>query len=369
VQEGDTTRKIGVVTLPSFYSDSRGRQKGDSDYRSASRDTARILTDFRKQKVDGVIVDLRNNGGGSLTEAIELTGLFIETGPIVQQRNARGQIQVERDTDASVAWEGPLAVMINRNSASASEIFAAAIQDYGRGLIMGERTFGKGTVQTLINLDQFKKDEAAKFGELKVTTAQFFRINGSTTQLSGVTPDLTFPSANDGEPFGEASYDNPLPATQIRAADYAQLGNLRDLVPMLQPLHQARIKSDREFQDLQEDIIEARLNRKKTTISLNETTRRAERAADEAKVKARLARKDPKGIEAAKDELATDDGLQADERKLSRLLAAEKARKDAKDPLLVEAARVLSDGIGIAATDSRFAVQLRPSAPMTYVPN
>ena len=372
VQQGNAQRKIGVVTLPSFYSDSRGRQKGDSDYRSASRDTARILADFRKQKVDGVVVDLRNNGGGSLTEAIELTGLFIETGPVVQQRNARGQVQVERDTDPGIAWDGPLAVMVNRNSASASEIFAAAIQDYGRGLVVGERTFGKGTVQTLINLDQFKKDDTSKYGELKITTAQFFRINGSTTQLAGVTPDIVFPSSNDGEPFGEASYDNPLPATQIRAADYTPVANMRDLLPMLQPLHQARVKNDRDFLDLEEDIVEVRIARKKVSISLNEATRRAERASDEAKVKARLARKDNGKGDAkadAKDDLATDDGLQADERKLSRLLAAEKARKDAKDPLLVEATRILADGISIAATDARFAVNVRSSAPMSLVPN
>ena len=378
VQDGNTTRKIGVVTLPSFYSDTRARRGNADDFRSAARDTARILADFRKQKVDGVLIDLRNNGGGSLGEAIELTGLFIETGPVVQQRNARGQVLVERDTDAGVSWDGPLAVLINRNSASASEIFAAAIQDYGRGLVFGERSFGKGTVQTLISLDQFRRDQSGdtKYGELKVTTAQFFRINGGTTQLTGVMPDLVFPSANDGEPFGEASYDNPLPATQIRPADFTPVGNLRDLLPMLQPLHESRVKQNRDFQELMEDIVEARLARKKTTVSLNEATRRAERAADEAKLKARIARKDKNdpAVAALEKELNADDGLQADERKLSRLLAAEKARKDARDVLLNEAVRVLADGAAIAATDSRFAINIRPNATQAtqvpiFVPN
>src|SRR5206468_1168040 len=156
--------------------------------------------------------------GGLLSEAVELTGLFIDKGPVVQQRNARGEIAVESDTQAGTAWDGPLGVLINRNSASASEIFAAAIQDYGRGLIFGERSFGKGTVQSLIDLDQFAKNDKPKFGELKMTIAQFFRVNGGTTQLRGVVPDIPFASETDEEPFGESSLDNPLPWTQIKPA-------------------------------------------------------------------------------------------------------------------------------------------------------
>src|SRR3546814_3372243 len=145
-------KRIGVVELPGFYQDFEGRRSNNNDYASATRDVARLLAQFRAQKVDGVVMDLRNNGGGSLTEAVELTGLFIDTGPVVQVREAAGRVSVEDDDDAGVAWSGPLAVLVNRASASASEIFAAALQDYGRGLIIGEPTFGKGTVQNPVDL-------------------------------------------------------------------------------------------------------------------------------------------------------------------------------------------------------------------------
>ena len=193
ITDGKATRRVGVISLPSFYEDFAARQKGVQDYKSATRDVARLLDELKKEKVDSVLIDLRNNGGGSLAEAVELTGLFIDKGPVVQQRNASGEISVESDTQAGVAWDGPLGVLINRGSASASEIFAAAIQDYGRGLIIGEPSFGKGTVQTMINLDQVAKNSKPQFGELKMTVAQFFRINGGTTQLRGVTPDILFP--------------------------------------------------------------------------------------------------------------------------------------------------------------------------------
>ena len=167
IMDGKATRRIGVISLPSFYEDFAARQKGVQDYKSATRDVARLLDELKKEKVDSVLIDLRNNGGGSLAEAVELTGLFIDKGPVVQQRNASGEISVESDTQAGVAWDGPLGVLINRGSASASEIFAAAIQDYGRGLIIGEPSFGKGTVQSMIDLDQVAKNSKPQFGELK----------------------------------------------------------------------------------------------------------------------------------------------------------------------------------------------------------
>ena len=374
VTDGGVTRRIGVISLPSFYADLDARQRGVKDYRSAARDVARLLNDMTKEKVDAVLMDLRNNGGGSLAEAIELTGLFIDKGPVVQQRNARGDIVVESDTQAGVAWDGPLGVLINRNSASASEIFAAAMQDYGRGLIIGERSFGKGTVQSMINLDQVAHSEKPQYGELKMTIAQFFRINGGTTQLRGVVPDISFPTDADVEPFGEASYDNPLPWTQVKAADYSPAGDLQALIPLLLPMHEARMKKDKDFQDLQEDIAESRIQRKKNVITLNERARRAELDAQEAKTKLRDARKDSvkggdvaaKGSAAAtvKDNLNRDDGLQADERNLSNLLAAEKARKDAKDILLGEAVRVLSDEAAIAKSDARFAIRVPPASTL-----
>jgi carboxyl-terminal processing protease len=375
IVDGTVTRRVGVISLPSFYEDFAARQKGVKDYKSATRDVARLLDELKQQKVDSVLIDLRNNGGGSLMEAVDLTGLFIDKGPVVQQRNAGGEISVESDTVAGVAWDGPLGVLINRSSASASEIFAAAIQDYGRGLIIGETSFGKGTVQTMVDLDQVAKNKKPQFGELKMTVAQFFRINGGTTQLRGVKPDILFPAASDGENFGESSFDNALPWTQIKAADYSPAGDLKGLLPILVPLHEARVKQDKDFQDLQEDIAEFKLQRKKNLVSLNEAERRKERDAQEARLKSRESRKDTGngahedmlGMEPAADKGTApgDDGLQAGERNLANELAAEKARKNAKDVLLNEAVQILSDEVGVLKTTARLATRVKPgSRPM-----
>jgi carboxyl-terminal processing protease len=370
VADGTATRRIGVIALPSFYADMEARHKGARDYRSATRDVARLLDDLKKDQVDSVLIDLRNNGGGSLVEAVELTGLFIDKGPVVQQRNAGGRISVESDTNAGAAWDGPLGVLINRGSASASEIFAAAIQDYGRGLIIGEPSFGKGTVQTLVNLDQLARSNKSQLGELKMTIAQFFRINGGTTQLRGVVPDILFPEVSDAESFGESSFDNALPWTQVKAADYAPAGDLQGLLPVLVPLHEARVKKDRDFQDLKEDIAESKLERKKNLVSLNESARRKERDAQEARIKAREARKDAgtiarenaAGNPPAPEKVSAirDDGLQFGERNLAIELAAEKTRKNAKDVLLKEAVNILSDEVGILKTDARLAARIQP---------
>ncbi|MFH1602450.1 MAG: carboxy terminal-processing peptidase, partial [Pseudomonadota bacterium] len=285
--DGKAIRRIGVISLPSFYEDFAARQKGVRDYKSATRDVARLLDGLKKEKVDSVLIDLRNNGGGSLAEAIDLTGLFIDKGPVVQQRRAGGEISVESDTRAGVAWDGPLGVLINRSSASASEIFAAAIQDYGRGLIIGEPSFGKGTVQSMVDLDRVAKNDKPQFGELKMTVAQFFRISGGTTQLRGVTPDILFPAVSDAESFGESSFDNALPWTQIGAAEYSPAGDVKGVLPMLLALHEERVKKDKDFQYLQEDIAESRLQRKKNLVSLNEAERRRERDAREARLASR----------------------------------------------------------------------------------
>lgn len=341
--EGASARKVGVITLPTFYEDFEGRRRGDKEFRSASRDVVRLIDELKKEKVDGLLVDLRNNGGGSLREAVELTGLFIDKGPVVQQRRTDGKIGVESDENAGVAWDGPMAVLINRGSASASEIFAAALQDYGRAPIIGEPSFGKGTVQTLINLDEVAKNDKPKFGDLKMTVAQFFRVNGGTTQLKGVTPDIRFPSITDTDSYGESSYDNALPWIQIEAASFKPAGSLKDVVPTLQSRHQARIGKDKEFQLLLEDVAEIRRLRDTRLISLNEAERRKEKDSQEARLKAR-----EKGD--ARDKLAAmrDDGLQSGERSLAADLAAEKARKDVKDVLLDEAARIVADEADLA---------------------
>ncbi|GGC68158.1 carboxy terminal-processing peptidase [Undibacterium terreum] len=360
VKTATATRQVGVISLPTFYQDFDGRRKGDKDYKSATRDVARLLEELKKDKVDTVLIDLRNNGGGSLNEAVELTSLFIGKGPVVQQRNSQGKVTVESDNNAGVVWNGPLGVLVNRGSASASEIFAAAIQDYGRGLIIGEPSFGKGTVQTMVDLDQIAQSDKPKFGELKMTVAQFFRINGGTTQLRGVTPDINFPVISDTESFGESSYDNALAWVQIKPADYKPTGDLTDMLPLLQMRYEARIAKEKDFQYLLEDVNEAKAQRKKNLISLNEAERRKERDTQEAKTKAR------EKANGGKDKSDyQDDGLQANERNLTADLAAEKARKDAKDVILNEAANVLGDEVDLLKTNHKLAARVLPGAVIT----
>ena len=357
-RDGMITRRIGVITLPTFYEDFAARRNGDANYRSATRDVSRLLAELKKQKVDGVLVDLRNNGGGSLNEAVDLTGLFIDKGPVVQQRNAKGQIRIESDQHGGLVWAGPLAVLINRSSASASEIFAAAIQDYGRGLVIGETSYGKGTVQTVVNLNEFIKDDKARLGELKMTIAQFFRVNGGTTQLRGVSPDITFPSVTDPQQVGESSSENALPWTQIKAAEFAPAGRLAPLLPALRARHQARVAKDPAFQYLLEEVAEADVQRQKKQISLNEMERRSERDKQEARQKARAGKSEA----AAQKALRQDDGLLAGERALSADLAQEKEQKKARDVRLSESANILSDEIGLLKANTRPTAQVLPAA-------
>ncbi len=341
VKDGNTTRHIGVITLPVFYEDFAARGKGDKDYKSATRDVAALLESLKKDKVDSILIDLRNNGGGSLTEAINLTGLFIDQGPVVQERDAKGDIKVDSDTDKSIAWNGPMGVLINHASASASEIFAAAIQDYGRGIIIGETSFGKGTVQTVVDLDELVKNDKPKFGELKMTVAQFFRINGGTTQLRGVIPDVSLPSFLDAESFGESSYPNALPWSQIKSANYKPAGNLVSIIPALKTDHDARVAEDKDFQYLVKDIADVNAERKKNSISLNYAERQKQRDEKEALAKSREDSTKPDVAE------RLDDGLQANERNLKDDLALEQANKATKDILLTEAVNIMSDEIGV----------------------
>nr|WP_315489517.1 carboxy terminal-processing peptidase [uncultured Rhodoferax sp.] len=357
VTDGKITRSIGVISLPSFYEDFAAKQKGTPDYKSTTRDVALLIKELKAKKVDAILMDLRNNGGGSLSEAVELTGLFIGKGPVVQVRNASGLVRVESSRQSDVAWDGPLGVLVNRNSASASEIFAAAMQDYGRGLIVGEPSFGKGTVQTMVNLDRFAKTEKAQLGELKMTIAQFFRINGGTTQLRGVTPDVTFPTVLDTGDYGESRFDNALPWTQIAPASYTPRGSVQEVLPILVAQHKQRIKNEKDFQYLQEDIAEFNRIRKQNAVSLNEAERRKEKEAQEAKLAAR--KPAAKGKDAAKNDLDKDDGLQAGERDLNAEIAAEKARKNDKDVLLIEAANILGDQVDLLKPGANLAARLK----------
>ncbi|MCL6618401.1 MAG: carboxy terminal-processing peptidase [Thermomonas hydrothermalis] len=355
-------RRIGVIRLPGFYQDFEARRRGDKNYASATRDVARMLADFRAQNVDGVVLDLRGNGGGSLSEAVELTGLFIDKGPVVQVRETGGRVTVQYDQDAGVAWDGPLAVLVNRGSASASEIVAGAIKDYGRGLIIGEDTFGKGTVQTLVDLDRWPANETPRFGEVKLTVAQFFRPDGSSTQNKGVQPDVAFPASVDASEYGESTYPNALPWSRIAAAPHVRYGNFTPLLPQLDALHQARTAKDVEYQWWLEDVRRFQEEQAKKSISLNEAERRAERDRFEALRKQRAEERKRLGL--AQDpllEARPDDGLAADERNVAESVAREEAARKMIDPLLRESAAILADAIGLLGKDGALAARVLPA--------
>lgn len=358
VTTGEGKRLVGVITLPSFYEDIAALQKGDKNYRSAARDVARLLLDLKAQKVEAVLMDLRNNGGGSLREAVDLTGLFLGKVPVVQTRNTKGEVTVTSNGETALAWDGPLGVLINRGSASASEIFAAAVQDYGRGPIIGEPSFGKGTVQTVASLDQIAKNATPVFGDIKLTIAQFFRVNGGTTQLRGVTPDIRYPSGGEDSQFGESSFGNALPWTRIKAVDYKPVGDVTTQLPRLLAWHESRVRRDADYQGLLDDVAKARERRKSNVISLNEAVRRKERAAQEKRLAAMLG-DTPAGTESA----LADDGLQFNERKLDKDLAAKKTREAVNDPLLNEAVNILSDSAALKEGKSQMAASASPTRP------
>jgi carboxyl-terminal processing protease len=277
IQEGG--KKIGVITLPSFYLDFEAQQKNATNYNSTSRDVARILNELNAEHVDGVVIDLRDNGGGSLEEAVNVSGLFIATGPIVQVSNATGGKMVLRDEDRRILYSGPLAVLVNRYSASASEIFAAAIQDYGRGIIVGERTFGKGTVQSLVKLTRpfsffGKKPE---LGELKLTIAKFYRISGGSTQHKGVVPDISMPSLIDTTTIGEDTYTSSLPWSTISKAFYRPTAGVnQEEIGMLKKKFQERSLKSHQYQAYLHDLTLLNQIRKRKITSLQEAPFKSE---------------------------------------------------------------------------------------------
>jgi len=274
-QRNGETYRIGVIRLPAFYLDIRGMQEGLSDYRSTTRDVKRLIEDLKTRKVDGIVMDLRNNSGGSLDEANSLVGLFIPLGPTVQIRDSRNKVRVLSDKDDEQVYEGPLLVLVNRISASASEIFAGAIQDYRRGIVAGTRTYGKGTVQTLLPL---------KHGQLKYTQAKFYRISGKSTQNRGILPDIVFPQkVYDSGRIGENTLDGALPWDAIRTVAYRR--DDRFTVPVLAQLkeaHQRRTVHAPEFVYMRNVEERARLRQNEQWISLNENIRRKRKEEDEA---------------------------------------------------------------------------------------
>ncbi|KAA3613182.1 MAG: tail-specific protease [Calditrichaeota bacterium] len=269
---------LGVIDIPAFYLDYEAQRKGDPNFKSTTRDVEKILNDFEGQNVDGIIIDLRQNGGGFLSEAIDLTGLFIENGPVVQVRNMRGQIKVEQDHDPKLKYSGPMAVLVDQFSASASEIFAAAIQDYGRGIIVGNQTFGKGTVQNMLDLNQYIPGSTHKYGQVKLTIAKFYRINGGSTQHVGVIPDIELPSRFNHDEIGESSQKNALLWDQISAVDFLKdQQKISTFLPSLKLNHNSRFSTEESFASFNEKIEKMKEKKQKRRYSLNEETRRAER--------------------------------------------------------------------------------------------
>ncbi|GAB2786963.1 carboxy terminal-processing peptidase [Rhabdobacter roseus] len=318
--------KIGVIDVPIFYRDFEGAQQREKEFASTTRDVQTLIAELQKEGVEGVVIDLRNNGGGSLVEAISLTGLFINKGPVVQVKESMGDIEVQSDTDPMIAYNGPLAVMVNRFSASASEIFAAAIQDYKRGIIVGEQTYGKGTVQTLIDLNQWAPKESEQLGQVKMTVAKFYRVNGSSTQLRGVMPDLELPTAFAANEFGEGSQPSALPWDQIASARYELTNNISDkLVARLRDNYQQRLKSDEELKKLAEDLASFRKARENKTVSLLESKRKKEREEAEKK-------------RAALNQLGEDEGDEDEDAPSTPTTQAKK-----KDIYLTETSRIVAD--------------------------
>lgn len=346
VSGGSRPVKIGVIEVPTFYMDFEARARGDNDFRSTTRDVRRLLDDLQKKQIDGLIVDLRSNGGGSLSEATDLTGLFIDKGPVVQVRNSQGRVQLERDTDRGVAYAGPMAVIVNRNSASASEIFAGAIQDYDRGLVLGEPTFGKGTVQNLVDLNRYDDTMDGKLGQLKATIAQFFRVAGGSTQHKGVIPDINFPTALSSDDHGERALENALPWDSIAAARYQKAISEHPSITQLREQHEQRVANDPAFQAVlaQEQAIEEA--RQLDSISL----KKSERAADHRRKKLeQRARENELRVARGLDPLPGDPDADP-----------EKADDDDEEPnfdiMLDEAANVLTDWIIGATVGKRLVV-------------
>jgi len=262
--------------LPSFYMDYEAYQKGDPNYRSTTRDVKKLIEELKAEGVEGIVMDLRNNGGGSLPEAVDLTGLFIKDGPVVQVKNSANKIDVLPDEDKQIFYNGPLVVITNRFSASASEIFAGAIQDYQRGVVVGESTYGKGTVQTVLDLNRFL-NEKEPVGELKLTFQKFYRVTGSSTQHKGVLPDVNLPSAFDPEQYGESANPSALPWDVIKPANFQKANEINgQIISGLNKAYLERAKFDVSLKKYISETDDLRSKLSESKISLNESKRKIE---------------------------------------------------------------------------------------------
>lgn len=302
--------KVGIISIPKFYIDFNAYRRGESDYKSTTRDVRLILDSLKQEDVDAVLVDLRFNGGGSLLESIELTGLFIDQGPVVQVRDTRNRVDVNSDREPGVSWDGPMGVIINRFSASASEIFAGAIQDYGRGLILGTQSYGKGTVQSAVDMTNIisatdklllkaraeSSDAnqmgapagAPPFGQINLTMAKFYRITGSSTQHRGVSPDIVFPSIYSAERYGESAQPSALPWDQIESTNFKSVADLSTEIASLNTLHTQRVEQSLEYKFLLEDIDIMNSRESEVSVSLKEEKLKAERDKNQANHRARI---------------------------------------------------------------------------------
>ncbi|PBJ10869.1 carboxy terminal-processing peptidase [Pseudomonas sp. ACN5] len=318
--------KLGVIEIPAFYLDFKAFRAGDPDYKSTTRDVKKLLTELQKEKVDGVVIDLRNNGGGSLQEATELTSLFIDKGPTVLVRNADGRVDVLEDENPGAFYKGPMALLVNRLSASASEIFAGAMQDYHRALIIGGQTFGKGTVQTIQPLNH---------GELKLTLAKFYRVSGQSTQHQGVLPDIDYPSIIDTKEIGESALPEAMPWDTIKAAIKPAVDPFKPYITQLQSEHDVRTAKDAEFVFIRDKLALAQKLMAEKTVSLNEVERRAQHADIEAKQLAmENIRRKAKGEEPLKELKKEDEDA---------LAAEDDKTKPEDDAYLSETGRILLD--------------------------
>lgn len=324
--------RLGVIQIPTFYADIQGMNDNRKDYRSVTRDTAKLIEDLKAAKVDGIIVDLRDNPGGVLTEANSLTGLFIKSGPTVQIREAKGRITELKDRDSRRFYDGPIVILVNRISASAAEIFAGAIQDYGRGLVVGETTFGKGTVQAVLPLGH---------GQFKLTQSKFYRVSGDSTQHKGVVPDIVFPAEHDPEKIGESALADAQPWDRIAAVAYQKEGDPGFLLPRINERHEKRIAAAPDFVFLKENLLALRQAQQKKQVSLKESVRRQERQnLEREQLERENRRRVAKGLPPIEklDKEKTEDGADRDPAD--------------PDPYLDESGNVLMDFIEINAAAS-----------------
>ncbi|MGD8177065.1 carboxy terminal-processing peptidase [Marinimicrobium sp. ARAG 43.8] len=355
LNSGRDRYKIGVIKVPTFYMDFEAYRNRDPNFKSTTRDVLKILGKLEKENVDGIILDLRGNGGGSLQEATTLTDLFIDRGPVVQIRQTNSLISRNYQAHSPAAYRGPLLVLIDRLSASASEIFAGAIQDYGRGLIVGSQSFGKGSVQSLVPVEA---------GQLKLTESKFYRVSGDSTQHRGIIPDMTLPSLVDAEEVGESSYDHALPWDRIHAVSHEKYYDVNALLPKLNPAHESRVTQNPDFTYLNGQMTLTRKNKDRKVVSLNEQARLKEQETFEEKLLAlENQRRKAKGLslyesyddidgvaddtqsdeEGSNDEAANDDGMEED---LVDFTAQSHSKIDPeKDPFLNESGYILIDFI------------------------